>query len=115
MAAVRDFKRKMVDGLIEVHLRKYRTSGAELVMRSGKFIDAKTIKVALGFLKALIADDDRILGFTAFGVEAGEAMAVVQVAMANDLPYAKLRDAILTHPTIAEGLTVLFANFPEKA
>ena len=67
-----------------------------------------------GFLKALIAtDSDRILGFTALGAEAGELIAVVQTAMLTHAPYTTLRDAILTHPTIAEGLTVLFASEPQ--
>ncbi len=49
-----------------------------------------------GFMKVLIEkDSDRILGFTAFGVEAGEVMAVVQVAMASGLPYTLFRDMIL--------------------
>ena len=47
MAAVRDRKRKMVDGLIEVHLHKYRASGAELVMGRGTFVAPKTIEVSL--------------------------------------------------------------------
>ena len=65
------------------------------------------------FLKALIGiDSDRILGFTALGVGAGELIAVVPTAMLAGLPYTTLRDSILTHPTIAEGLTVLFANEP---
>lgn len=63
-----------------------------------------------GFLKALVAGhDDRVLGFTMLGAEAGEVMAVVQVAMLASLPYTGLRDAILTHPTMAEGLNALFA------
>ena len=69
----------------------------------------RTLSETRGFLKALIGSDDRILGFTAFGVEAGEVMAIVQIAMAAGLPYTALRDAILTHPTMAEGLTVLFS------
>lgn len=73
---------------------------------------SRTLSETRGFLKALVAMDDRILGFTAFGVEAGEVMAVVQVAIAGGMPYQKLRDSILTHPTIAEGLNVLFSAVP---
>src|SRR6476620_10528621 len=47
MPAVRDRKRKMVDGLVAIHLEKYRKSGAELVMGNGRFIAPKTIEVAL--------------------------------------------------------------------
>ncbi len=75
----------------------------------------RTLSETRGFLKALIEPDgDRILGFTAFGVEAGEVMAVVQVAMAAGLPYTALRDMVLTHPTIAEGLVALFSAVPSK-
>jgi pyruvate/2-oxoglutarate dehydrogenase complex dihydrolipoamide dehydrogenase (E3) component len=73
----------------------------------------RTLDSTRGFMKALIeADGDRILGFTAFGPEAGEVIAVVQVAMLAGLPYTALRDAILTHPTLAEGLGSLFAGVP---
>ena len=70
-----------------------------------------TLSETRGFMKALVErDGDRILGFTAFGVEAGEVMAAVQVAMAAGLPYTVLRDMVLTHPTVAEGLGDLFAS-----
>src|SRR5262249_11009961 len=72
----------------------------------------RTLSETRGFLKALIGDDDRILGFTAFGVEAGEVMPVVQVAMLAGLPCTALRDSILTHPTMAEGLVALFSAVP---
>jgi pyruvate/2-oxoglutarate dehydrogenase complex dihydrolipoamide dehydrogenase (E3) component len=72
-----------------------------------------TLSETRGFLKALIEKGgDRIVGFTAFGVEAGEIMAAVQVAMTAGLPYTALRDAILTHPTMAEGLADLFSSAP---
>src|SRR5438477_176102 len=58
------------------------------------------------------ASDDRILGFTMIGAEAGEVMTVVQTAMLADLPYPKLRDAVIAHPTMAEGLGPLFSNVP---
>jgi pyruvate/2-oxoglutarate dehydrogenase complex dihydrolipoamide dehydrogenase (E3) component len=68
-----------------------------------------------GFMKAVVAsDDDRILGFTMIGAEAGEVMAVVQTAMLAGLPYQRLRDAIFTHPTMAEGLGPLFENIPPR-
>src|SRR5215813_13318811 len=69
-----------------------------------------------GFMKALISrDDDLILGFTMIGAEAGEVMAAVQTAMLAKLPYQKLRDAILAHPTMAEGLGSLFENIPLRS
>jgi pyruvate/2-oxoglutarate dehydrogenase complex dihydrolipoamide dehydrogenase (E3) component len=71
-----------------------------------------TLSQTRGFMKALIGADDRILGFTAFGAEASELMAVVQTAMLGGMPYTVLRDTIWTHPTAAEGLLGLFANVP---
>jgi pyruvate/2-oxoglutarate dehydrogenase complex dihydrolipoamide dehydrogenase (E3) component len=69
-----------------------------------------------GFMKALVgASDDRILGFTMIGADAGEVMAVVQMAMLAGLPYPRLRDAVLTHPTMAEGLGPLFSTLPARA
>jgi pyruvate/2-oxoglutarate dehydrogenase complex dihydrolipoamide dehydrogenase (E3) component len=72
---------------------------------------ARTLSETRGFVKALVeADSDRILGFTAFGVGAGEILAAVQIAMIAGLPYTALRDAVLTHPTLAEGLLALFSS-----
>ena len=69
-----------------------------------------------GFMKALVGDtDDRIVGFTMIGAEAGEVMAVVQMAMRADLPYWRVRDAVLAHPTMAEGLGFLFSNVPARS
>ena len=71
-----------------------------------------TLSETRGFIKALVEPDGggRILGFTAFGVGAGEIMAVVQVAMRAGLPYTAIGDMVLTHPTIAEGLGELFTG-----
>jgi pyruvate/2-oxoglutarate dehydrogenase complex dihydrolipoamide dehydrogenase (E3) component len=72
---------------------------------------AHTLSETRGFVKALVeADSDRILGFTAFGVGAGETLAAVQIAMIAGLPYTALRDAVLTHPTLVEGLISLFSS-----
>ncbi len=72
----------------------------------------RTLSEMRGFAKALIGADDRVLGFTAFGAEASEMMAVVQTAMLGGLPFSVLRDAIFTHPTAAEGLNGLFGSAP---
>jgi pyruvate/2-oxoglutarate dehydrogenase complex dihydrolipoamide dehydrogenase (E3) component len=66
-----------------------------------------------GFMKVLVdAKGDRILGFTMIGPEAGEVMSAVQTAMLGGQPYTVFRDAILTHPTMAEGLNALFSAVP---
>ena len=67
-------------------------------------------------MKVLVGEnDDRILGFTMIGAAAGEVMAVVQMAMLAGLPYGRLADAILAHPTMAEGLGMLFSNVPHRS
>ena len=77
----------------------------EAVMR------ATTLSETRGFLKALVErESDRIVGFTAFGVGAAEVMTPVQIAMNAGVPYTALRDTILTHPTLAEGLIPLFSS-----
>jgi pyruvate/2-oxoglutarate dehydrogenase complex dihydrolipoamide dehydrogenase (E3) component len=69
-----------------------------------------------GFMKVLVsAADDRILGFTMIGSEAGEVMAAMQTAILAELPYPKLRDAVITHLTFAEGFGPLLANVPPRA
>ena len=76
----------------------------------------RTIGETRGFMKASVDKrSDRILGFTMFGPEAGEVMAVVQTAMLAGMPYTGLRDAILAHPTMAEGLNGLFSEVPASA
>ena len=67
-----------------------------------------------GFMKVLVGADDHILGFTMIGSEAGEVVAAVQTAMLAGLPYQRLRDAVITHLTIAEGLGPLLANVPAR-
>jgi len=68
-----------------------------------------------GFMKVLVsAEDDRILGFTMIGSEAGEVMAAVQTAIIAHLPYMQLRDAVITHLTVAEGLGPLLGGVPAR-
>ncbi len=74
---------------------------------------ARAMVETRGFLKALVATvDNRILGFTAFGVGAGEVMGCVQIAIVAGLPYTTLRDTALAHPTLTEGLHSLFSSAP---
>jgi pyruvate/2-oxoglutarate dehydrogenase complex dihydrolipoamide dehydrogenase (E3) component len=75
----------------------------------------RTTGETAGFLKVLIeGTGDRILGFAMIGPEAGEVIAIVQTAMLGGQPFTVLRDAILTHPTMAEGLNALFAAIPAR-
>lgn len=71
----------------------------------------RTISETSGFMKALLTPGEgRIVGFTMVGAEAGEVMTVVQMAMQANANYTLLRDAVLAHPTMAEGLNVLFST-----
>lgn len=98
--------------------REARDSGvhvrvAKLPMRA--VLRTRTTSDNTGFMKALVGDDDRIVGFAMIGPDAGEVMAVVQIAMMAHLPYTSVRDAILTHPTMAEGLNALFSNVSSES
>jgi pyruvate/2-oxoglutarate dehydrogenase complex dihydrolipoamide dehydrogenase (E3) component len=65
-----------------------------------------------GFMKAVVdARTDQIVGCAVLGLEAGEMMAMLQIAMMGRLPYQRLRDDMFAHPTLAEALNNLFARF----
>ncbi len=62
-----------------------------------------------GFMKAIVdAETKQILGCAVLGIEGGELMAMLQIAMMGKVPYPVLREAIFAHPTLAEGLNTLF-------
>ncbi|MCY7358255.1 MAG: mercuric reductase [Rudanella sp.] len=64
-----------------------------------------------GFMKVLVdAESDQILGAAILGMEGGELMSILQIAMMGQLPYQRLRDAIFAHPTLAESLNNLFTK-----
>jgi pyruvate/2-oxoglutarate dehydrogenase complex dihydrolipoamide dehydrogenase (E3) component len=73
---------------------------------------ALTLSETRGFIKVLISENDRILGFTAFGTSGGELLPVIQLAMSADLPYTAIRSLIFTHPTVSEGLINLLTAVP---
>ena len=65
-----------------------------------------------GFMKAVVdTDNGQILGAAVLGIEGGEIMAMIQLAMMGKLPYALLRDGVFAHPTLAESLNNLFTHF----
>ena len=98
-------------GLTETEAKRRGITARMAKLPMVAVLRTRTTDETQGFMKALIeADGDRILGFTMIGPEAGEVMAVVQMAMLAGLPYTALRDAILTHPTMAEGLNALFSR-----
>lgn len=103
-------------GLNETEAKKRGIAYRLVKMPMAAVLRAVALGETRGFIKMLVdAESDRILGFTAFGAEASEMMAAVQTAMLGSLPYTVLRDAIFTHPTMAEGLVFLLASVPARA
>ncbi len=67
-----------------------------------------------GFMKAVVdAGTGQILGAAILGIEGGEIMAMLEVAMMGKVPYTVLRDAVFAHPTLAESLNNLFTGLEE--
>jgi pyruvate/2-oxoglutarate dehydrogenase complex dihydrolipoamide dehydrogenase (E3) component len=98
-------------GLSEAEARTKRIAYRLAKIPMAAVLRTRTLSETRGFMKALIAaDTDQILGFTVFGVNGGEIMGAVQIAMIAGLPYTALRDAVLTHPTLLEGLIPLFTS-----
>jgi pyruvate/2-oxoglutarate dehydrogenase complex dihydrolipoamide dehydrogenase (E3) component len=103
-------------GLSEDEARRQGIAARIARLPTSAVLRAQTTDERRGFMKALVgASDDRILGFTMIGAEAGEVIAAVQIAMLAELPYPRLRDAILAHPTMAEGLDPLFSTVPPRS
>lgn len=101
-------------GRVGVTEREARESGREVrvaklpMRRVARAIETDETR---GFMKAVVdAKTDRILGAAILGIEGGEIASLLQVAMLGDLPYTALRDATLSHPTLAESLNNLFAS-----
>jgi pyruvate/2-oxoglutarate dehydrogenase complex dihydrolipoamide dehydrogenase (E3) component len=67
-----------------------------------------------GFMKAVVdADTGQILGAAVLGIEGGEIMSILEVAMIGKVPYTVLRDGVFAHPTLAESLNNLFSKFDQ--
>jgi pyruvate/2-oxoglutarate dehydrogenase complex dihydrolipoamide dehydrogenase (E3) component len=64
-----------------------------------------------GFMKAIVdAETEQILGAAVLGIEGGEVMAQIQIAMWGKLPFTTLRDGVFAHPTLSEALNNLFTS-----
>ncbi len=101
-------------GLNETQARAAGIAYRSFSMPMSDILRARTLSEPRGFMKLLAGhDSDEILGFTAFGVEASEALAAVHTAMLGQLPFTVLRDGLFAHPTISEGLVFLLSRTPE--
>jgi pyruvate/2-oxoglutarate dehydrogenase complex dihydrolipoamide dehydrogenase (E3) component len=70
---------------------------------------AREVDETRGFMKAIVdADTNQILGAAILGIEGGEIMSAIEIAMTGNLPYTALRDGTFAHPTLAESLNNLF-------
>jgi pyruvate/2-oxoglutarate dehydrogenase complex dihydrolipoamide dehydrogenase (E3) component len=98
-------------GLSEVEARRQGIPVRIATLPMNQVLRTEATDETEGFMKVLVSQaDDRILGFTMIGSDAGEVMAAVQTAMLANLPYPTLRDAVITHLTVAEGLGPLLSN-----
>lgn len=76
---------------------------------------SRTLRQTEGFWKIIVdRTTQRILGASLVGVDSGEVIAVIQAAMLADAPYTLLQDAIIAHPTMAEGLTTVFSTLTPR-
>jgi pyruvate/2-oxoglutarate dehydrogenase complex dihydrolipoamide dehydrogenase (E3) component len=73
---------------------------------------ADEVDEARGFMKAVVdAESKQVLGCAILGIEGGELMAMVEIAMLGRVPYTTLREAVFAHPTLAESFNNLFSSF----
>lgn len=103
-------------GLSEAEAQRNGTPVRVAKLPMGHVLRTEATGETLGFMKVLVgANDDRIVGFSMVGSEAGEVTGLIQTAMLAGLPYTTLRDAVFAHLTIAEGLGPLLGNVPDRA
>ena len=104
-------------GRVGVNEKEARAAGLEYKvakMPMSRVARALEVDEARGFMKALIDPDTKqILGCTILGLEGGEIMSMLQIAMMGEIPYPVLQDAIFAHPTLAESLNNLFGKIIE--
>ncbi|MHB8646355.1 MAG: mercuric reductase [Thermomicrobiales bacterium] len=104
-------------GRVGLNEREARAQGKKIRVAKLPMTDvARAIEIdeTRGFMKAIVdGESDQILGCAILGVEGGEVMAVIQMAMMGHLPYTVLKEAVLAHPTLAESLNNLFSTLEE--
>jgi pyruvate/2-oxoglutarate dehydrogenase complex dihydrolipoamide dehydrogenase (E3) component len=102
-------------GLNEVEARRQKVAYRLAELPVSSILRTRTTGETRGKLKALIGEDDRIVGFTALSPRAGELLPPVQIAMRAGLSYHAIEELVVAHPTYAEGLVSLFSNIPPLA
>src|SRR5918998_3052373 len=98
-------------GLSERKAREGNRGGRGARMPMKNVARALEVDEPRGFMKAVVdAETGRILGCAILGIEGGEIMSMIQIAMMGGVPYTALRDGVFAHPTLAESLNKLFAT-----
>jgi pyruvate/2-oxoglutarate dehydrogenase complex dihydrolipoamide dehydrogenase (E3) component len=96
-------------GLNETEARKRGLDIRVAKMGMNGIARALELDESRGVIKVIVdAKTDQILGCTVLGIEGGEIMSMLQIAMLGKLPYTTLKEAIFAHPTLAEGLNNVF-------
>ena len=99
-------------GLSEQEARAQKRNFRVARMPMSSVARALEVDETRGFMKAIVdADTDQILGAAVLGIEGGEIMSMLELAMMGKLPYTRLRDGVFAHPTLAESLNNLFTHF----
>jgi len=98
-------------GLNEREARKQGRPYRVAAMPMSKVARALEMDEPRGMMKVLVDPETRqLLGAAVLGIEGGEVMAALQLAMMGNLPYDSVRDAVFAHPTLAESLNNVFAT-----
>jgi pyruvate/2-oxoglutarate dehydrogenase complex dihydrolipoamide dehydrogenase (E3) component len=99
-------------GITEAQAREQNKNVRVAKMTMSSVARALEVDEPRGFMKAVVdAGTNQILGAAVLGIEGGEIMSMLQLAMMGKLPFATLRDAVFAHPTLAESLNNLFTHF----
>src|SRR5258705_1540109 len=99
-------------GMTELEARAQKKKYRVAKMPMNYVARAIEVDETRGFMKAIVdSESDQILGAAVLGIEGGEIMAMLQLAMMGRLPFTALREGIFAHPTLAESLNNLFTHF----
>lgn len=99
-------------GITEAQAREKNKNVRIAKMPMSTVARALEVDESRGFMKAVVdADTNQILGAAVLGIEGGEIMSMLELAMLGKMPFTSLRDAVFAHPTLAESLNNLFTHF----
>lgn len=96
-------------GLTETEARRQNRNIRVAKLPMNRVARAIEVGETRGFMKAIVdADTGQILGCIILGIEGGEIMSMLQIAMMGGIPYTTIKEGIFAHPTLAESLNNLF-------